>query len=408
MKINLLLLSTLFFNLSILNAQQADSVKNNEPLNAVNSIVYADDSSKKLTIGAYGQIEFSQQFADTARHNALIDVHRIVMFMGYKFNSRTHFVIEIEFEHVNEAAVEQAFLNYKLARWIDVRAGLMLIPMGIINEYHEPTTFNGSIRPSLDNKIVPTTWREIGAGFTGKTDKVSLKYQLYAVNGFNGYDVGGKFKGDDGLRGGRQKGIKSYMTSPDISAKLDYFGIAGLKLGAAGYFGESESKLFEGLWKEDTLNIKEAKADSSVIGITMLGFDARYEWNGIEARAQYIMANLSNTPAYNKFSKKDSLTGLGSSMSGYYIEAGYNVLKLCKNTKNKLVIFARYENYNTHASVESGTKQNDEYNRTDITVGAGFKVADGAIFKADYQQLTNAMDGSKPKNMFNMGIGIWF
>lgn len=386
-------------------AQETDTTKNNEPLNAVNTIIEKPHENP-LVIGAYGQLEFNQQFADTARHNAILDVHRIVMFMGYKFNKRTHFISEFEFEHVNEVMVEQAFVNYELTRWVNIRAGLMLIPMGIINEYHEPTTFNGSTRPNLDNKIVPSTWREIGAGFTGKIDKASVKYQLYAINGFNGYDGAGKFKGDDGLRGGRQKGIKSYMTSPDISAKLDYFGITGLKLGAAGYFGESESKLFEGLWKDDTLNTKEAKADSSVVGITMIGFDARYQWKGIEARAQYIMANLSNTKAYNKLTGKD----LGSEMTGYYVEAGYNVLQMCKNTKNKLIIFARYENYNTHASFEEdGTKKrNDAYNRTDITVGAGFKVADGAIFKADYQQLTNAKDGSKPKHMFNMGIGIWF
>jgi hypothetical protein len=136
----------------------------------------------------------------------------------------------------------------------------------------------------------------------------------------------------------------------------------------------------------------------------MLGFDVRYDWKGLEARAQYIMANLSNTQEYNKLTGKD----LGSSMSGYYVEAGYNVLKSCKNTKNKLVIFARYENYNTHASVESGTTKNDAFNRTDITVGLGFKVAEGAVFKADYQNMSNAKSGSTPKNMFNMGIGIWF
>lgn len=386
------------------NAQIFDSTRSSVPLNAANTIVYAGDTSKKFTIGAYAQVEFSQQFGDTVRHNASLDVHRLVIFMGYKFNSRTHFVGEIEFEHVNEAAVEQAFLNYKISKSIDIRAGLMLIPMGIINEYHEPTTFNGSMRPNLDNKIVPATWREIGAGFTGKLDQVSIKYQLYAVNGFNGYDAGGKFKGDDGLRGGRQKGMRSYMSTPDISGKLDYYGIKGLKIGAAGYFGASESKLFEGMWNADTLLNKQQKADSSVVGITMIGFDARYEWNGFETRAQYIMANLSNTGAYNKLTGKD----LGSVMSGYYFEAGYNVLQHCKKTNNKLVLFGRYENYNTHASTANGLTKNDAYNRTDITIGAGFKIANGAVFKADYQQLTNAKDGSKPKNMFNMGIGIWF
>lgn len=404
MKTSQLLIFTLSVTSLIGYSQSADSSKSNEPVNAANSIVYSQDPSKNLTIGAYGQIEFSQQFADTARHNALIDVHRMVIFMGYKFNSRTHFVSEFEFEHVNEAAVEQAFLNYELVRWIHIRAGLMLIPMGIINEYHEPTTFNGSSRPNLDNKIVPSTWREIGAGFTGKFDNASLKYQLYAMNGFNGYDGTGKFKGDDGLRGGRQKGIKSYMTSPDLSAKLDYYGVKGLKLGASVYAGASESKLFEGIWKEDSLTLKADKADSSVVGIMMTGFDIRYENSGFEARAQYIIANLSNTDQYNELTGKD----LGSSMSGYYVEAGYNVLRGCKNTQNKLVIFARYENYDTHAGIKNGTNRNDAYNRTDITIGAGFKVANGAVFKADYQNMSNAKSGSTPKNMFNMGIGIWF
>jgi hypothetical protein len=194
------------------------------------------------------------------------------------------------------------------------------------------------------------------------------------------------------------------MSTPDISAKLDYYGIKGLKIGAAGYFGASESRLFEGLWKEDTLQNKQAKADSSVVGITMIGFDVRYEWKGFETRAQYIMANLSNTGAYNTLTGKD----LGSVMSGYYFEAGYNVLEHCKKTKNKLILFGRYENYNTHTSTENNLTKNDAYNRTDITVGAGFKVANGAVFKADYQQMSNAKDGSTPKNMFNMGIGIWF
>lgn len=405
MKFNILLLFTLIFSLHESHAQTPDTTKSNEPLNAANTIVYNPNQNKNnLSIGAYGEIQFSQQFADTARHNALLDVHRIVMFMGYKFNKRTNFVSEFEFEHVNEVAVEQAFINYELTHWADLRAGLMLIPMGIINEYHEPTTFNGTHRPNLDNKIVPTTWREIGAGFTGKFDRIFLKYQGYAINGFNGYDGGGKFKGDDGLRGGRQKGIKSYMSAPDLSAKLDYFGLPGLKLGAAIYAGASESKLLEGIWKQDTLTAKQDKADSSVVGIMMLGFDARYQWKGFEARAQYIMANLSNTEEYNKLTGKD----LGSTMSGYYVEAGYNLLQMSKNTKNKLTIFARYENYNTHSNVESVTVQNDAFNRTDITVGFGFKVADGAVFKADYQNMSNAKTESSPRHMFNMGVGVWF
>lgn len=385
-------------NINPSSAQDADSTKSNFSYNTANAIVYSEDTTKKLSIGAYAQLEYSKQFGDTLRHNAFLDVHRLVVFMGYKFNSRTHFVSEIEFEHVNEAAVEQAFLNYRLTRFMDVRAGLILIPMGIINEYHEPTTFNGVLRPNVDKKIVPATWRELGAGLTGKIDRSSLRYQIYLVNGFNGYDGAGNFRGDDALRGGRQEGGESYMTAPDFSCKLDYYGIRGLKMGAAAYLGESESTVFEGVPEGGSKT-----ADSSVVGITMFGFDARYEYKGFEARAEFITAQLSNTQQYNAFTSED----LGSGLSGYYAEAGYNVLQHSRKTKNKLVLFARYENYNTHASVKGMTK-NKAYNRTDITIGIGFKVADGAVFKADYQNMSDERSGPDPRNMFNLGIGVWF
>lgn len=389
---------------TITKAQFIDSANKNLPINAANSILKKTSEDNRFSIGCYAQLEYTQQFNDTAAHNSLIDVHRLVTFMGYRFTDRAHFVTEIEFEHVNEATVEQAFLNFQIKKWIDFRAGLILIPMGIINEYHEPTTFNGVLRPNLDNKIVPTTWREIGAGFTGTIDNLSLKYQLYTVNGFNGYDGGGKFKGDDGLRGGRQKGIKSYMTAPDFSGKVDYYGINGLKLGIAAYMGQSESKLKEGLWKDDSLKTAQLRLDSSMVGINMIGADVRYQFKGFEARAQFILANISNTEQYNAFTKKD----LGSKMSGYYVEAGYNVLTLFNVEKYKLTLFGRYENYNTHAATDGDLKKNDAYNRTDITLGAGFKVANGAVFKADYQNRISAKSNDVAKHFLNLGVGIWF
>ena len=120
--------------------------------------------------------------------------------MGYKFSDKVHFVSELEFEHVKEVGVEQAFINYKISEPINFRAGLMLIPMGIVNEYHETTTFNGVERTAVETKIIPTTWRELGAGFTGTIDNLSLKYQAYVINGFKSYDNGGKLRGIDGKK----------------------------------------------------------------------------------------------------------------------------------------------------------------------------------------------------------------
>ncbi|MCC7303427.1 MAG: hypothetical protein IT233_12380 [Bacteroidia bacterium] len=398
------LLTLALLNTALFSAAQNDSTTMTPPLNAVNTIIHSK-SENKLTIGAYGQVEYTRQFGDTAYHNALIDVHRLVMFLGYKFNDKTHFVGELEFEHVNEAAVEQAFINYQLTKWMDLRTGLLLVPMGIINEYHEPTTFNGTIRPNIDKNIIPSTWRELGAGVTGKFNAASVRYQLYAMNGFMGYDGTGKFKGSDGLRGGRQKGIKSVMTTPDFSVKVDYYGVKNLKVGLAGYFGESESKLYEGLWKEDTLQNARAKFDSSLVGISMTGVDVRYKIIGVEFRAQYILCSLSNTESYNKLTGKD----LGASMAGYYVELGYNILEMTKCKKeNKLIVFGRYEDYDTHASVAGTLTRNKSFHRKELTAGIGYFMGTSVAFKADFSQLSTDQDNDVPKKYFNMGFGFWF
>lgn len=398
---NLLVIGALMLSTNVTGQVTGTDTTTNEPLNTAENII-AGNISKGITLGAYTQIDYNQPFGDIVKRNGKLDVHRLVMFMGYKFNDRTHFVSEIEFEHVKELYVEQAFLSYRIDEKLNFRAGLILIPMGIVNEYHEPPTYNGVERPNLDSKIVPTTWRELGAGFSGKFDDLSLKYQLYILNGFNGYDGSGKFRGTDGFRKGRQKGANSFMSSPNLSTKIDYYGILGLKLGLAVYYGKSQSSLYDGLAMDDVNAVKTA--DSSIVGITMLGFDARYQNKGFEARAQYILAYASNTGQYNTFTGND----LGSQMTGYYLEAGYDVLRFFKTAGSELMVFARYENYYTHADVEEGTIKNDAYNRTDVTIGLGFKVADGAVFKADYQLFKNADTSTDNTNQFNLGVGIWF
>ena len=142
------------------------------------------ESDKKLIIGGYGQIDGNFNLDDNNKMNAngTLDVHRLVTFLGYKFNDKITFVSEIEYEHIVELFVEQAFLDYKLKDNLSLQAGLMLIPMGIQNLYHEPPTFNGVERTNVDKYIVPTTWREIGLGLNGRLDEQSINYQLMVVN----------------------------------------------------------------------------------------------------------------------------------------------------------------------------------------------------------------------------------
>ncbi|MEE2700445.1 MAG: porin [Bacteroidota bacterium] len=359
-------------------------------------------NNKGLHIGGYGQIDMNLPLSDENVHyNGKLDVHRLVTFLGYNFNEKVSFVSEIEYEHVVEVYVEQAFLSYRLKDNMSVQAGLMLIPMGIQNLYHEPPTFNGVERTNVDKYIVPTTWREMGLGVSGNAEGYSLNYQIMLVNGFNGYDTdGGVFSGKKGLRSGRQKGAESYMTKPDLAARVSYYGMPGWNLGASLYKGESETLLYNELNLDDEAAV--TTADSSKIDIQMIGLDARYADGPIQARAQYIVANLENTTAYNNFTGSD----LGSVMTGYYLEGGYNLLNN-KDTDNELIVFARHENYNTHDEVEEGIDANLAYNRTENTIGLTYKIASGAAFKADYQFLSNEATDEE-KKQFNLGVAVWF
>ncbi len=359
----------------------------------------------KITIGGYAQIDYNQPFSSDRRYNGILDVHRLVMLFGYNFNSRTQFITEIEYEHISEVYVEQAFLQYRILPWLNFRGGLMLIPMGIINEYHEPPTYNGVERPVLDNVIAPSTWRELGFGFTGNFYQSDLRYQLYLVNGFNGYDSKGIVTGR-GLRSGRQKGAESYISAPNLSAKVEYYGIRGLNVGVSGYFGDTQSKLYNNL---DTANPGAvARADSSVVGISMLGADARYSIKGFQLRGQYYYTSLSNTREYNYFTRTaGNPNDAGKSMMGYYVEAAYNLFQTLPSVRTELIPFIRYEEYNTHHKVDAMTTAKAAYHNKIWIGGLGWKMAPGAVLKADIQFQKNRATDQFAKT-FNAGIGIMF
>ncbi len=397
---------TLFFGLLIyvlsLQAQKTSS----EQFTIQNSAEKLLSSDGRLTIGGYGEVHYNQPLNSETKEIGKLDVHRMVILFGYKFSSKTQFITEIEFEHVKEVYIEQAFLQHKLNNYISVKGGLLLIPMGLINEYHEPTTFNGVERPLIDNVIAPTTWREIGFGFSGNILPASLKYQAYLVNGFNGYDGSPRLNGKSGFRSGRQKGAESYISSPNFTGKIEYYGIKGLNLGVSGYFGNTQSTLYKGIEKNDEAAL--AVADSSVVGISMLGIDARYSIQGFQLRGQFYLTGISNAEQYNYFTASSGkLNDLGSSMTGYYAELGYNIFKNISQFESQLIPFVRVEGYDTHKKVMNSLDKNPDYKMSVITTGLTFKITSGAVVKADLQ-FKKPENGDKFSKVFNAGIGVMF
>ncbi|MRI01994.1 hypothetical protein GH721_15730 [Kriegella sp. EG-1] len=386
-------LSFLLVSSFVFAQTKIDSIALN-PQSQLNSAqrLLSGNYASTVTVSAYAEIAYNQPESD----NATLDIPRMVLLFGYRFNEKAQFVTEVEMEHIRLLVIEQAFVNYNVANNVNLRGGLMLVPMGIINEFHEPTTFNGTDRPSVDRYIVPTTWREIGVGVSGNFNDLSLGYQAYVFNGFKTIEadglggISGLLQGSDGLRSGRQSGALSTMDSPTFSAKLDYYGIAGLRLGLSTYFGQTQAS--------DEFEVLEG----SNIGVSMFGLDARYAYQRFAARGQFIYNSLSDTDAYNILTGKD----LGSALMGYYVEGSYNLLTA--NKKQKLFVFARFENYDTHADTAGDLEQNPLYDRTDVTTGLSYHIAPGVVLKGDYQFKSNALNGSDVDNQLNFGIGVWF
>ncbi|HBB90604.1 MAG: hypothetical protein A2X22_05035 [Bacteroidetes bacterium GWF2_49_14] len=374
--------------------------QDNSPQNLASTLLSKSD--QRLNIGGYATIDMTTQFQEGKRSNTSLDVSRMIISMGYRFSDKTQFLTEVEFEHVKEVFVEQAFVNHSFSDFLNFRAGLLLVPMGIVNEYHEPTTFNGVLRPMIDNLIVPTTWREIGAGFTGRFQEIGLKYQLYLVNGFSSYgtDNKGTLNGSGFLRNGRQRGARAFASAPNLSARIDYYGIMGLKVGMAGYFGDTQSALFNNLDKTDEAMM--ARADSTVVGISMVGLDVRYSLKGFHIRGQWILSKQSNTQAYNSITHND----LASTVTGYYTEISYNLLKTT-SSNHQLTPFFRYEHYDTHFSVDPGLTRQDKYNVNEFIFGLGWKPAEGAVFKVDTRLRKSKTDEAFTP-WLNAGVGVWF
>ena len=355
---------------------------------------------QQFAIGSYGEAHYNQVIDGSTRNNGTADLHRVITYLGYRFNKNLQFFSEIEFEHADEIYVEQAFLNYHFNDKLNLKAGQILIPMGYVNEFHEPTLFNGVERPNVAKYITPSTWRELGFGFHGLLKKASLKYQAYAVNSFLGYDGGANVSGKNGLRSARQGGHKSVFRTPSFVGKVSYYGVKGLLVEASAYVGQTESSLNNGLDLSDNNSV--SVADSTILGVSMMGLNFTYNIKKLQLRGVANYTTLSNTQQYNTFTSSN----VANVIFGYYGELAYE-FDLKKDDYLKLIPFVRYENYNTHHGVDVSLTKNDAYNREEITIGAGLKLAPGVIIKSDFQLVGNASQNDFT-NVLNIGFGYWF
>ena len=352
--------------------------------------------SGKTTIGGYGEVVYNNYRDSSVKDEA--DLKRFVIFLGHKFNDRLRLFSELEVEHAKadksggEVAMEQAYLEYGLTEKMNARAGMFLMPMGIINETHEPTTFYGVERNEVESRIIPSTWRELGFALQGEAT-AGLEYNV----GISTSPDAGQYKdASKGFRDMRTSGRQAAANDLGMFAALNYRGVPGLLLGGAVFTGDTAQ---DGLGANAKASLVGAKAN-----LTVWDIHAKYTYSDLDLQALYAQGMLTDTDKINTAAglTPGSNKAAPKSFYGWYAQAAYHVWK---SGDLDVAPFLRHEKYNTQQEVDEGYIKDLNNYQTVTTVGVNFKLHPQVVVKADYQSY--AMD-SKNKNRINLGVGYMF
>ena len=349
-----------------------------------------------VSVGGYGEMlyeNFDGRTDSGAPSDAVdrFDLKRVILYLGYKFNDRVLFNSEIEYEHATagdgkpgELAIEQAFVDFLIDPRANVRAGMLLIPVGFINELHEPPTFFSADRPVVERTIIPTTWGELGAGVFGESGRVS--YRAFLTTSL---DASG-FSSASGIRGGRQKASKARAEDFALSGRIDVDVAPGLLVGISGFTGKTGQGRTTG-------------AGTPIDGkVTLWDLHAEWRWKGLRARALAVAVDIDQADLIS------DLVGepVGSKLTGWYLEAGWDVLAH-RSSEQELIPFIRYEALDTLDEVPAAfAGMGLDGSLSVTTLGLVYKPIPQVAIKLDFQNFDN--DAGSAVDQWNAALGFMF
>lgn len=361
------------------------------------SKVYQVDQG--LSIGGYGEGFYQAVVSDADGKKDSSDLLRFVLYTGYKFTDNILFNSEIEFEHgttgkTGSVSVEFAALDFFFDPKANIRAGLVLVPMGFINLIHEPPFFFGNQRPEVERRIIPSTWRENGAGLFGEL-LPGLTYVAYAINGLDA-----KGFTSAGIRGGRQSGSRVLAEDWASVTRITYVppAMPELMIGGSAYLGNSGQDQTFAVPVGDQIILEKVNAFTQL-------YEAHVQWQyrGWKFRALGAWGHIDNAGTLSAARGQT----IGSSNFGWYTEIGYNVLPLLfPETTQYLAPFFRFEQLDPIATAPAGFPDIENLDRQIVQFGLQYKPIPNVVIKADYRNFT-AKRGSVPDE-FNLGFGFIF
>ena len=370
-------------------------------------------------------------------HNT-ISIPRFVLAFDYKFTPKWILGAEIEFEYGGtgtsyelentengeyetevekggEVALEQFHITRMIVPEFNIRAGHLIVPVGLTNAHHEPINFFGSSRPEGETTIIPCTWHETGIEFLGKfgKDYATFDYEAMIVTGLNANG----FDRNKWVRGGKQGLFEGdNFTSPAYVARLDYTGVPGLRLGGSIYYCPNTGANSDKLITYDEIGR---------IPVTIYSLDAQYINKYVTARANYLSGNIAHADQLGakngKLSNKSGYsrtTPIAKRAVSYNAEVGLNLKSIVGGGKNFPVIypFAQYEYYNSQEKGEGMDVMDARCQVSKWNFGLNWRALPNLVVKADYttrQIGTAKVFGTGNYNSENeFGIGIayigWF
>lgn len=328
-------------------------------------------STSATTIGGYGELHYNNiKDNQTNTRNEEIDFHRFVLFFGHEFTENTRFFSEVELEHSisgdgqnGEVELEQAYVEHDFNQMFIGKAGLFLMPVGILNETHEPTTFYGVERNPVEKNIIPTTWWEGGLALNILA-MPGLSFDTAITSGLNVPTTGDNAYN---IRSGRQKVSEAIASDFAYTARIKYTAIPGLELAATAQY---QSDITQG-----AAGVDSAQA-------MLLTGHVIYTIEKFTIKALIANWNIDSNEA----------EALGKDkQDGYYIEPSYRF-------NESIGVFARYNEYDTEAG------NNDDTSVTQTNVGINYWLHENVVFKADYENQGGAYDADG----FNLGVGYQF
>jgi hypothetical protein len=318
--------------------------------------------AENTQVGGYGEMHYNNQDAENSENDIdEIDFHRFVLFFNHQFNDRLRLFTELELEHSvsgdgekGETELEQAYIQYDLDDNHRINGGLFLLPVGLLNETHEPNTFYGVERNSVEKMVIPTSWWETGVGFSGQYAS-GLSWDAAMTSGL---EMGDDFQ----VRGGRQKGSKASANDPAYTTRLKYTGLPGLEL-AASYQYQVDANQGSKTGDDDYADIDAGQL-----------METHLVWNNGPFTLRALWAEWN-------FDGEDIEAANADEQSGWYVEPAWRF----RPGNYEIGVYTRYEDVDSYKlkgdSDEFQLGKFDEWQ-----VGINYWPVPNVVIKADYRE----------------------